>query len=69
MHLNTAKSNVSPTQIQYTVFSIRINNIEAVLLYKYLKIHPVEKRCITEGHFAYTFKDFKQKREFDLMPI
>ncbi|AYZ36142.1 hypothetical protein EGY07_11410 [Chryseobacterium indologenes] len=46
---------------------VSINSIEAGLLYKYLKMHPLEKRCITEGHFAYSFKDFQQKREFDLM--
>lgn len=46
---------------------VSINNIEAGLLYKYLKMHPVEKRCITEGYFGYSFKDFPQKREFDLM--
>nr|WP_315085912.1 hypothetical protein [uncultured Chryseobacterium sp.] len=46
---------------------VSINNIEAGLLYKYLKMQPVEKRCITEGYFGYSFKDFQQKREFDLM--
>ncbi|WP_312336223.1 hypothetical protein [Sphingobacterium sp.] len=46
---------------------VSINNIEAGLLYKYLKMHPVEKRCITEGYFGYSFKDFPQKSEFDLM--
>ncbi|RKE80862.1 hypothetical protein [Chryseobacterium sp. AG363] len=46
---------------------VSINDIEAGLLYKYLKMHPVEKRCIREGYFGYFFKDFPQKREFDLM--
>lgn len=46
---------------------VSINDIEAGLLYKYLKMHPVEKRCIREGYFGYSFKDFPQKREFDLM--
>lgn len=46
---------------------VSINNIEAGLLYKYLKMHPVEKRCTTEGYFGYSFKDFRQNREFDLM--
>ncbi|SIS62212.1 hypothetical protein SAMN05421786_101565 [Chryseobacterium ureilyticum] len=45
---------------------VSISNIEAGLLYKYLKMHPVEKQYINYGYFAFSFKEFEQKREFDL---
>ena len=43
---------------------VTISNSEAGLLYKYLKMHPKEQKCITEGQFAYEFRAFKDKQKF-----
>lgn len=45
---------------------ISISSIEAGLLYKYLKMHPIDRQYIGKGHFAFSFNDFEQKKEFEL---
>ncbi|MCS3531135.1 hypothetical protein [Chryseobacterium sp. JUb7] len=45
---------------------VSISNIEAGLLYKYLKMHPIEKQYINYGYFAFSFTEFELQKEFDL---
>ncbi|MFS4474578.1 hypothetical protein [Chryseobacterium sp. T20] len=47
--------------------NVSISNVEAGLLYKYLKMHPVEKKYVGEGHFAFFFDEFEQNKEFEFM--
>ncbi len=55
-------------EVVYNIsFNVSISNIEAGLLYKYLEMHPVEKQYIGEGHFACSFKDFDEDKEFEIM--
>ncbi|WP_343657982.1 hypothetical protein [Chryseobacterium sp.] len=46
---------------------VSINNVEAGLLYKYLKRHPIDRLYINRGHFAFSFREFEHREEFDLM--
>ncbi|OJZ07798.1 hypothetical protein [Sphingobacterium sp. 40-24] len=47
--------------------NISISNVEAGLLHKYLKMHPIDSQYIGRGHFAFSFSEFEQKKEFELM--
>ncbi|WP_185286292.1 hypothetical protein [Chryseobacterium indologenes] len=45
--------------------NVSISNVEAGLLYKYLKMHPKEKMYLGKGHFAFFFHEFEQNKEFE----
>ncbi|AZA82470.1 hypothetical protein C1637_08265 [Chryseobacterium lactis] len=54
-------------ELSYNIgIKISISNIEAGLLYKYLEMHPNDRQYIGKGHFAFSFSDFEQKKEFEL---
>ncbi|MFC3157172.1 hypothetical protein SAMN05443633_11238 [Chryseobacterium arachidis] len=46
---------------------VRINNIEAGILYKFLQMHPQQKHFIQEGKFGYELREFEDKTAFDLI--
>lgn len=55
-------------EVLYNIsIKVSVNSIEAGLLYKYLKIHPIENKCVNEGNFAFFLKDFEYQEEFVLV--